>query len=317
MTKNKKIIIWCSFIALFLLLLTLGTIYDLEISKAIARPTPNEYLSYNAFAMIGEIFGENVLYILLVCAFNIVFFKVLKSPFARKWVNHCLLIFSILAGLVITMYCIGNTLNSIFEYTKTDIESIISTTIWLISLFAISCIILFLVSLLFNKMSVTNLNNLFTWAILVIIVCAVSNLSVQIIKHIFDRTRYRAMIYVNDTNFYYYSPWYEINAQKFTSVSGFAEDFFKSLPSGHTCAASSLFTITTLPLFINKLNNTKSKTILWLCASFYIFLVAFSRIVAGAHFFTDVFIAMVITLVCTIITTFIFSKLKLIRNNSK
>lgn len=315
MTKNKKIIIWSIVCFVLLTLFVLGTIFDLQISKALASLTSNQYLSLNTFAIIGEIFGENILYILLMCALSIIALKVVKSPYKKKWINYLILVFSLLVSLLIGMYLLNNTLNSVLDYTDINLEDYSIIRVFLILI--ISGIINFLIFILFNKLSVKNINNLFWWAVLVIIVGAVSNLAVQILKHIFDRTRFRAMVFVEDLEYTFYSPWYKINKLKFDSVSPFAEDFFKSFPSGHTCAAASIFTLVTLPLFIKKFDNRKSKIILWTISISYTILVALSRIIAGAHFFTDVFVAGIITFICVIATTLIFQKIKLIKTEEK
>ena len=84
MDKTKKIILWSSISVLLLTIFILGTIYDLQISKALASLNNDSYLSHNLFAILGETFGENILYILLVSAFCIIFFSLIKNEIVNK-----------------------------------------------------------------------------------------------------------------------------------------------------------------------------------------------------------------------------------------
>ena len=134
---------------------------------------------------------------------------------------------------------------------------------------------------------------------------------------IFDRARYRAMLFEGYTNFDYYTNWFTINTNKFSSVYSFAEDNFKSFPSGHTCAAASTFLLILLPYFYKKTDTKKWKSIFYSFAIIYTLLVAFARIVGGAHFFTDVFIGGMITVACVLIVKFFFTnKLKFLENKT-
>ena len=61
--KTKNILIYSIIAGVILTVTILGTIYDLQISKAIADLQPGEYHSTNFFAIIGETIGENILYV--------------------------------------------------------------------------------------------------------------------------------------------------------------------------------------------------------------------------------------------------------------
>jgi len=311
MSKTKKIITYSCISFVLLTLFVLGTIYDLQISNAIADLNSDSYLSKNIFAIIGETFGENILYILLVSAFAIIFFNLLKRNLVnKKWLNYALIVCCSIASYVICFYCIDKTLSYISEYTSFGLDNFLNSTLGTIIVLMFSLIVEICAFLLFNKLSEENLSQLLWWAILVLAVAAISNVVVQGAKHIFDRTRYRAMHFVGDTNFNYYTPWYQINTQKFDSISIFAEDFFKSFPSGHTCAAASSATLITLPIFVKKFDSKKWKLIFLFSAIAYTVLVGLSRIVAGAHYFTDIFVGGSITFVCVFVCNFIINKLK-------
>ena len=88
--KTKNIVIYSSIAVVFLAIAILGTIYDLQISKALADLQPGQYHSKNLFAIIGETIGENILYVLLVSALCILFFYLKNNPINKKWLNTCL-----------------------------------------------------------------------------------------------------------------------------------------------------------------------------------------------------------------------------------
>lgn len=308
MTKTKKIVLWSVISGVLLILAILGTIFDLQISKALADINTSSYLSNNLFAIIGESFGENVLYILLVSALAIIFFYFLKNPLSKKWLNYTLLAFCAVASFVICFYCINKTLGYIAEYTSFGLDQFLESTLGLVIVVLFSAGVDICAFLLFNKLSIETLSSLWKWAVFVIIVAALSNGIVQGAKHIFDRTRFRAMAFVGDAEFSFYTPWYQINTNKFNSISAFAEDFFKSFPSGHTCAAASTFVLVALPTFFEKANTKKCKITLWATAIAYTLLVALSRIVAGAHFFMDVFVGGLTTFVITIVLLALYKK---------
>lgn len=318
MDKTKKTILWICIVVGLLSIFVLGTIFDLQISKALADLNSDSYLSRNLFAIIGEAFGEDILYVLLVSAFAIIFFNLLKRDIINKnWLKYILLGFCIIASFIISFYCIHKTLSYISEHTSFGLENFLTSALGIIIVGLFSLIVDICAYILFDKLNISNLQQLLWWAILVLFVAAISNVAVQGAKHIFDRTRFRAMHFVGDTSYTYYTPWYQINTEKFNSVSIYAEDFFKSFPSGHTCAAASSAVLVALPMFVEKFNNKKWKTIFWLSSLSYTILVAFSRIVAGAHFFTDVFVGGLITFVCTILTMVIFKYLLLKQKTSK
>ena len=221
--------------------------------------------------------------------------------------------FCFAAGIV-TFYCLFNTLEHISTHTLIGLDEYLSSIIGLISLLLISVVITVLSFWAFSKVKNENISYLWKWAILVIVLSAISNGIVQFAKIIFDRTRYRAMVFEGYTDFRYYNPWYSLKENTFTSISAYAGDFFKSFPSGHTCAAASTFFLTLLPMFFPQTDNKKWKTIFWVFSIVYTTLVALSRIIAGAHFFTDVFVGGMITVVATLIASII---IKYKRKNNK
>lgn len=301
MSKSKKITIISSIVASVLIVLVLGTVFDLQISKALADLPNGQYYTSNLFAIIGECFGEDVLYLLVISSCAILFFYILKNPFQKKWQNYLLQGIVLFISYIVSIYLFYVTLDNFVPYVS-DISDYIHSAIGIITIFLFPIFITATTYFLISKIKLETIKQLWKWALLVIIVAFVSNSIIQIAKHIFDRTRFRAMVFSGDNEFSFFTNWFTINQHKFSSNSFYADDFFKSFPSGHTCAAASTFVLVLLPYYIQNINTKKNKIIFWSVASIYTFLVALSRIVAGAHFFTDVYIASLITVACVYVT---------------
>lgn len=304
MTKSKKIIISVSVIIIMLVAI-LGTIFDLQISKALADVTEHQYYSTNFFAIIGECFGEDILYLFVMGACAVIFFYLLKFPLKQKWFNYCLQAGLCVVSYAVAVYSFGKTINYLALYTNFGLEGYVASALGKITILIVSAVISAGVFLIVNRFKPETIKNLLKWAILVIAVAVVSNGIVQVSKHIFDRTRFRAMAFVGDSDFSHFTYWFSINKNKFSSTSVYAEDFFKSFPSGHTCAAASVFLLAFLPYYLNNLNTNKNKIILWSVSVVFTLIVALSRIVAGAHFFMDTYIASLITVASVVILYFV------------
>ena len=85
-----------------------------------------------------------------------------------------------------------------------------------------------------------------------------------------------------------YHAWWQVDtaAKQTFMAQGLAADAFSSFPSGHTANAASLLALAWLP-FRGKRRERTQRIVFWACAAFAI-VVALARIVAGAHFLTDV-----------------------------
>lgn len=88
---------------------------------------------------------------------------------------------------------------------------------------------------------------------------------------------------------------------------GVASEEFKSFPSGHTGCATCALLLAALPLLSDRLKG-KETMLLWIGVAFTI-VVAFSRIIMGAHFLTDVTVGMSVTvLVISILMNILYKK---------
>ena len=198
MKKNKAFYISLSTgIVLLILAIILGTIYDLEISKLFADLPRGSYYSNNIFAIIGEMIGENILYILLEVSFAILFYYFIRYPIKQKWLNVILIIMFALLGCAVSFYCINKTLEYLSIYTNFGLDVYLENTMGKFSVLAFSIVVNVIVFILFSRVSKESIRELFGFAITVIIISIISNVIVQGAKLIFDRTRYRAMMILN------------------------------------------------------------------------------------------------------------------------
>lgn len=109
---------------------------------------------------------------------------------------------------------------------------------------------------------------------------------INAIKLFWGRPRMRMITVQEDA---YFVPWYRWDRSLRTLLlsQGIPLEELKSFPSGHTAAASCILLYTLLPLVKNK-DNVKIADRLLIIGLGYILIVAISRIIAGAHFVSDV-----------------------------
>lgn len=300
MEKTKKITLWVT-VCCFAVALVLGSIFDLQISKALADITWGQYYTTNFFAIAGEVVGEMVLYVIVVCALSILICYFIKRNVQKKWQYFLIIALLGILSVGVGFYGSSKFLKYLSSFNVANVGQFASSTIGKIVLGLVSFGVTMVVCLLFSKCQEETLKQLSAWAIVAILVAIASNALVQIYKRIACRTRFRAMVYEDMRDFEYYTPWYMINHERFSSTAQFAGDFFKSFPSGHACASASMFSLVLLPCCFEQTDTTGWKAAFSTLAILWTALVCVSRIVAGAHYFTDVLIGSFVTIFFTFI----------------
>lgn len=129
-----------------------------------------------------------------------------------------------------------------------------------------------------------------------IAVMAVQTLTVEGIKYLWGRVRFRDLLAAGSYDAF--TSWLHPNG-----ING-----NKSFPSGHTAGAGMSYLIMTLPYLSKKLE--KKKTLLFIIAFIYTGIVAFTRLVMGAHYLSDVAFGGFISFTCVIIALVIIEKKK-------
>jgi membrane-associated phospholipid phosphatase len=140
---------------------------------------------------------------------------------------------------------------------------------------------------------------------------AVANGLVNVIKGPVGRPRYRAMNMTSAQQiggFKNYKRWYEFSGQpdkNFLKWYYGSTDACKSFPSGHTCSAGMSYGLIML-IDALKIKDKKKKIALWVCPIVYTGIVAVSRIMVGAHFFSDVLVGGTIAFIVMLLVREIF-----------
>ena len=117
-----------------------------------------------------------------------------------------------------------------------------------------------------------------------------------VVKNIFHRPRYRIAVYNDYCDFY---PWWErcVDYKSIMEMHSLTKEEFKSFPSGHTSVcAMTMFGVVLFPFITGK--ELKRQVLYFYLAMAYTIFVAFTRLLVGAHYLSDVGMGGLITLVC-------------------
>lgn len=103
-----------------------------------------------------------------------------------------------------------------------------------------------------------------------------------------------------------FTPWWQAGGalRDALTATGVAAEEFKSFPSGHTANAAVLLMLVLLPQLSERLKG-RERLFFWIGAAWAV-LVAFSRIIMGAHFLTDTTVGFAATLLLCALVCKIF-----------
>ena len=137
------------------------------------------------------------------------------------------------------------------------------------------------------------------WALMVLVVWTIQAIILNVIvKPLWSRPRMRVIEVTQGLEF---QPWWVIgNPDKWAYIAnGVIKDGFKSFASGHTAHAAIGMMLAGLPAVAFKRDPSRRRMVFWAAAAVAA-LVAFGRIVIGAHFLSDVScgFALVLALEC-------------------
>lgn len=297
--KNLKYLI---IFGVLIILLILGSFFDLQISKLLADLEPNQYYSKNIFAVFFEIFGEMPIYIVPSIALGCLYSSIRTTQKISKKLKIIAYVLIVVALLGLNYY--GS--HKLLKYLSIHICAINNKS-FLEVLFGIWFSALWVY--LSSKIKSKNLKAVVICSLIVVLTAIFSQVIVQLVKPLFGRARYRLMNITGD--FSEFSNWYQINIGKKVSLEqlqlGAEADGYKSFPSGHTAGAGVVFALMAIPVFFNVKPSTK--IIINLCTLLFVAIVAFSRIVMGAHYLTDVTMGAIITMASYLLALFIVTKL--------
>ena len=286
--KKKTILSVCLFVLIFGGLLLTATFTDLQVSRALTKNTlpPGQYYATGVFGVVFECIGTSPeLLISAVCAAML---TVWGMRIAKK---RAVRILMTVTGCAATFGLYLWEFSDMFNYVcrQFPVEDGVPAFLWGISAFlALLCATLALFAV--NCFSDETLRRLPRFACVTMASIVVAILIVQALKEPFGRMRYRAMNVIGDYSGF--TRWYVAGGQpdkEWMRETFGTSDAFKSFPSGHTRAAAATFYLVSLADVIGVKSKTR-RALLWCFAFLFTIAVALSRIMVGAHFFSDVLV---------------------------
>ena len=301
------------FLGVFGALLTVATFYDLEISRILTRFSlkEGEYYTRNVFANFFEAAGMLPRYLLLA-------FASLSAGwfFHKAFPQKAVRILSLVIGAGLAVHLLSGGFRDLIFYPMRHMIaedadkaraaiSAMTPTVYLISYF-LSAGAVGLALYLTRNVPFDVWRRLAYFSMVVLMVQVLSGSLVSALKGYVDRPRFRSM---NSDygqavgGFDLYVRWYEVtrNAEilRATPLADYT-DAFRSFPSGHTQSAAISYSLITF-IDVFDVRNKKTKLALWLAPILWTGLTAIGRIVAGAHFMSDVLIGGTIPFVLVIL----------------
>lgn len=273
----------------------LGSIFDLQINQAL-------FSNRNAFGIGVSMFGMIPGYAFLSFFGGAFFYLVYKSELPKPWkIVLCILSFVALGAAS------WFTSKEFFSVNGANLPGIGYTILALVIALVIHSGI-YVLGLFLGK----RITGKYAWVgILVLMLAVLVALvpGVTLFKDILHRPRYRT-IQLSIDGITFHNWWEPFSEYKDFITDVVPKEEFKSFPSGHSaCSMVVSMLLMWLPLVNNKLQ--KHQTLLFYLGVGYACFVAFTRMLVGAHFLTDVCFGMLITLICSFVANEIILRKKL------
>lgn len=270
--------------AAFLVLMIVGSFFDLKISMALYPGHETELGQF--FAAFGKLPAFQA----LSCAGVLLFVR--RNSFHSEWgsmIGFC--------GAALTLFSV---ILCAYEAAN-DVPAMPFAVALLVSVFS-AAVTGFAVTV-FSREAPSK--TILRFVLTLIFVAAASMLLVNIVKIPWSRARMRLIAQTFEED--YFTPWWHPGnpAKKALLASGVDKDEFRSFPSGHaSCAACGLLAAL-LPTLRRSSAKRQSKLYLLIpCA--WLLAVAFSRLWMGAHFLTDVAFGYALTLGMCVLGVYLF-----------
>lgn len=291
--KDPRAIICLAFAAVFVIGMVFATIFDLKISASLTNLEEGNRLSITVpiFALIIELIGEwpsNILGAFCAAIIMRAFIKVNKP-----WKYLCI------AGLgAISVYFVYSSVEASVEGIVELADKVFSAKhlVIVIPLTVILSLALFIGVLMLSEKTAKRL-------LVPCIICgamlALMFVGIQAGKLLWGRIRMRQLV-AEFGDISLFTPWY-----KMQPFSG-----YRSFPSGHTANAVALGL---LPLLYDKKIESKfpyAKKATYIAVAVWSAFMAFTRILVGAHFLSDVLCGAAIAFVCVILGHYLMDKIR-------
>lgn len=284
-------------LGIVLLGLIIGTFFDLSISQTLVKDTDNYFLhSVSGFGLVipymfFALFGGLLVRITII------------NKEQKAWLKTILIIAGILFYFAGT-YFVAHDNFTVNGLNQAGIEfEIIRYTNG-----ALICALMFVIGYISGK---GNRNKRLWIAILVVattIICS-QVFGTTVLKSFFHRPRYRSL--GGDIEFH---PWYiPFSDYKNHLSETMTSEEFKSFPSGHaSVSALMMFYAVVIPAMFPRKIGKKYCFPMFLVGFAYFVFIALVRILAGAHFLSDVSFGGLLTLSISFIGLWVIDKFKLL-----
>lgn len=311
--KKKSWLSVILFIVVFGSLLTAATFTDLSVSTILTKNAlvPGEYLSTDSFGVALEAIGSTPVYIMLAFSFQILFWYIMRNV-KNGVLSYLGEVLTFAASTIAYYIGIDDTLGYLFEHAYDETTQETGYYKIVVMLFAICTTLLALTAV--RNFSDDSIQRLFGFAIAVVCVVAVASIFIALVKSPVGRMRYRAMNCEGGREiggFDNFTRWYVVNGknhgytkEELLAIFG-TTDACRSFPSGHTNAAGMSYML----IMLNDALGIKSKrkrAAMWIIPLIITGSVAVSRIIVGAHYFSDVLVGGTTSFVTMIIFREIF-----------
>ena len=251
---------YLSVFAVVIMLMLAGTFLDMNISKLL-------YHSNNPIAYFFQMFGE---FPVMLCGFSAS--ALLLASLPKKGMSRIIFLILAAGGALCGLLAV----KEILEYS--------SGIVMFISIAAEVAIAALMFRYVFTSCDRSNPGLLRRTAMFILFTVLIATVIVIAIKIPWGRPRYRSVIVFSNLK---YQPWYKIGKAARDAFEGILDhEEFKSFPSGHAASAAYLLTLVSLKNVIPSLKDKEG--LLTAIAFVWIILTCIFRIVAGAHFLTDV-----------------------------
>ncbi len=257
-------------------LLAIAGVYDLQIDIGLYEPD-------NVVSLILDRAGIFPLPFIVAFAASVCFCSFNENKKSLVIIKN---IICIVISLFILEYYFYKMLVGLM--TKAWIVYVISA---ILSIAFTKCILLSV-----KRFKPETLQRLVIFFIFALAVVVLSTLIVKVIKLFWGRVRFMEMEADMDYLYSAFTPWYKPNG---ISISG-----HHSFPSGHTASAACMLVFAALPEVFPQWKSKQPW--LFFVAMMYTIIVAFSRLIIGAHFLSDVVVGFLITFLCYAVGRYVF-----------
>ena len=269
--------------AVLLLLMIVGSIWDLPISKFLY---PGRESSFGQFFAA---FGELPAFLAMTSAGILLFFN--RKRLRRGW--------NVLFIAASAVLVLGGAVLSVHEAT----DNVPAMPLWVALLVTVFAAALTGFLLLLGTEGCQT-KTIVRFILALAFISIGTMLLINVIKIPWGRPRMRLLLSTGNES--YFQPWWKLGGglKARLIAEGVSSDEFRSFPSGHTgCAACAMLAIL-LPTVCKRLRG--KERICLIIGAVWTAVVAFSRLMMGAHFLTDVTAATAITLGVTWLGVWLF-----------